>query len=107
MQSKTSDGRGHPPGSGHSSRDKNLFDYLIRISEKHGVNHDRLLKKMVEARDNEKSVCKNLMIQCLGKPKNYAVFRITRKNNIVAQFRIPNYLLEEEDDLKIKPANSV
>jgi len=89
---------GRPPSPWHSYYDKRLFAYVVRISEKHGVNTDRLLKKMIEARENEKSAYKTLMIQCRGKTKNYAIFRITSKGSLVAQLRIPNYLLGTDVD---------
>jgi len=95
--------RGRPPSPWRSYYDKRLFAYVVKLSEKHGVNLDRFLKKIIEARENEKSVCETLTIQCRGRTEDYAVFRITRKGRLVAQLRLPNYLLVAEGKLKIKP----
>lgn len=102
--SKITDGeRGRPPSPWRSYYDKRLFTYVTRISQKHGISLDKFLKKIAEARENEKSACKTLTIQCRGKTKNHAVFRITRKGSLVAQLRIPNYLLEAKSELRDKP----
>ncbi|WP_309492072.1 hypothetical protein [Candidatus Hecatella orcuttiae] len=107
--SKITDGeRGRPPSPWHSYYDKRLFTYVTRISQKHGISLDKFLQKIVEARENEKSksACKTLTIQCRGKTKNHAVFRITKKGSLVAQLRIPNYLLDTKDKLKDKSSIS-
>lgn len=106
MKSKITDGRGRPPRPWHSYYDKRLFTYIIRIAQKHWIDPDRFLKKMVEARENEKSTCKTLRIQCREKTKNYTVFRITKKDSVVTQLRVPNYLLEAEGKL-INPNTDV
>jgi len=95
------DGRGRPPNPWHSYYDKRIFTYVVGISQGYGINPDRFLKKIVEAREKEKSTCETLTIQCRVKTKNYAVFHITRKGKVVTQLRIPNYLLETESKLKI------
>jgi len=88
--------RGRPPSPWHSYYDKRLFIYVTQISQKYGVSPNLFLKKIAEARENKKSTCKTLMIQCRVRTKDYAVFRITSKGSLVTQLRIPNYLLEEE-----------
>ena len=93
-EGKTHRERGRPSKPWHSYYDKRLFTYIIRISQKHGVSSDRFLKKIVEASENEKSACDTLVIQCRGKTRDCSVFRITRNGSLVAQLRIPNYLLE-------------
>jgi len=94
MWSKTTEGkRGRPPGPWISRPRRGILAYVAGLSEKHGVSPDRLLKKIIEARENEKSVCKTLTIQCRVRTEDYAVFRITRKGRLVAQLRIPNDLL--------------
>jgi len=94
--------RGRPPSPWHSYYDKRLFTYVVRISEKHEINPDRFLKKIVEARENEESVCETLTIQCRVRTEDYAMFRITSKGRLVAQLRIPNDLLAAAIDKSIK-----
>jgi len=96
MRSKTGDGRGPPRRPWHSHYDKQLFAYVIGISQKHGVNPDRFLKKIAEARENKESTCKTLTIQCRGRTKDHSIYRITKKDSLVAQSRIPNYFLEDD-----------
>jgi len=95
MRSKEGDGRGRPRRPWHSAYDKQLFAYVIGISQKHGVNPDRFLKKIADAKENEKSTCKTLTIQCRERAKDYSLYRITKKGSLVSQLRIPNYFLEE------------
>ncbi len=95
MRSKAGGGRGRPPGPWRSHNDKQLFAYVIGISQKHGVNPDRFLKKIAVAKENEKSTCKTLKIQCRGRAKDYSLYRITKEGSLVPQFRIPNYFLEK------------
>ena len=95
MRSKTGDGRGRPRRPWHSAYDKQLFAYVIGISQKHGVNPDRFLKKIADARENKESTCKTLKIQCRGRTKDYSLYRITKKSSLVSQLRIPNYFLEK------------
>ena len=94
--------RGRPSSPWESHYDMRLFTYILRISQKHRVSPEKFLKKIAEARENEKSEYRTLTIQCRWKKKNQAMYRITKKGNLLAQLRIPNYLLDSEGKLKIK-----
>ncbi len=96
MRSKAGGGRGRPPGPWRSHNDKQLFAYIIGISQKHRVNPDRFLKKIAEARENKESTCKTLKIQCRGRTKDHSLYLITKKDSLVTQSRIPNYFLEDD-----------
>ena len=93
MRSKIAEGRGRPPKPWLSYYDKRAFAYIVGISQKYEINPDMLFKKMGIASENEKSTYKTLKIQCRGRIENYTAFRITKRDKLVTQLRIPNYFL--------------
>lgn len=107
MRSKMERERGRPPQPWHSYYDKRLFAYIIAISEKHGVNANKFLKKVREAQENKKVRMQPLTIQCREKTKEYSIFLITSKGKLVSQLRIPEYLLRETSNLKLKQENDL
>ena len=103
---KTADGRGPPPKPWHTYCDRQLFIYIVNISQKYKIAPEQFLKKIFDARENENAICKTLTIQCREKADDYAVFRISRGESLVSQFRIPNYFIGM-DFLKSVPASSL
>ena len=99
--------RGRLPKPWHSHYDKRLFAYIITIAEKHGVDPNRFLKKSVEAQVKKRSICKPLTIQCREKTNEHSIFLITAKGKVISQLRIPDYLLKETSNLKLKPENDL
>lgn len=83
---------------GHTdSHDIKNFEYLSFISVKYDVDLSRFFDSMVEAWNQEKSVCDTLLIECRGKFRDQAVFLITSSGKIVTQFHISEHLLEKGD----------
>jgi len=104
---KTERERGRPPKPWHSYYDKRLFAYIIAISEKHGVDPNKFLKKVRGAQENKKIRMDHLTIQCREKTKENSTFLITSKGKLVSQLRIPEYLLKETSNLKVKQENDL
>lgn len=92
--------RGRPRGRSHSAIDTRLLEYLVKMSVKQRIDPNRLFDKIVEAWKNRKSWCKHLTIQCREKMRDRAIFLIIADHKVVAQFPIPEHLLEESAPLK-------
>jgi replication factor A1 len=93
-------GRGRPKGSLYSKSDIRLLEYLALISGKYEVDSDKFFGKIVEAWNQKKSVCDNLVIDCRRNFDSHAVFIITRSEKVVTQFRMPEHLLREKNPMR-------
>jgi hypothetical protein len=100
MGMKTSRDRGRPRGSHHGIADFTALDYINRISMKHDLDLNTFFSSFVEAWQCQESKCESLLIECREKTRDYSVFLITKGFNVVAQFHIPNHILQETDPLK-------
>lgn len=100
MRMKMSRGRGRPRGRYRSLADFRLLEYLALISMKYGLDSEDFFDSFVEAWKRQQSTCKNLLIECRKKARNYAVFLITNSCKVVAQFSISKRILEETSPLK-------
>jgi hypothetical protein len=100
MRMKMSRGRGRPRGKYRSSADFRLFEYLVLISMKYGIDSEKFFDSFVEAWKHQKCKCKSLLIECRKKTRDNAVFLITNGFGVVAQFSIPKRILEENRPLK-------
>jgi replication factor A1 len=72
-----------------------ITDYLYFLSVKYEVDVDNLFKGLVNARENHEVSCGKLSIQCRQKARDHDVFLITSGYQVVAQFFIPKYFLDE------------
>jgi hypothetical protein len=88
------------PHRGHESADSKLLQYLVLLSMKYGIDPQKLFISFVEAWKREQSACKGLLIECRKRTRDSAVFLITCSRKVVAQFPIPNRILEETNPLK-------
>jgi len=100
MRMKVSRGRGRPRGKYHSIANLRLLEYLALISMKYGIDSNDLFNSFVEAWKRQQSTCKNLLVECRKRTRNYAVFLITNGCKVVAQFSIPKRILKETSPLK-------
>ncbi len=100
MRVKRTRGRGRPRGKYCSSADFRLLEYLVLISSKYGIDSEKFFDSCVEAWKRRQSTCKNLFIECRKKTRDNSVFLITDSCKVVAQFPIPNHILEEPSLLK-------
>ncbi|MDH5437435.1 MAG: hypothetical protein OEX76_00865 [Candidatus Bathyarchaeota archaeon] len=100
MRMKVSRGRGRPRGKYRSIADFRLLQYLALISIKYGIDSEDFFNSFVEAWKRQQSTCKDLLIECRKRTRNYAVFLITNSRKVVAQFPMSKHVLEEINPLK-------
>jgi replication factor A1 len=77
-----------------------IADYLYFLSVKYEVEADRLFKGLVSARENHEVPCGKLLIQCRQKSRDHDVFLITSGYQVVAQFFIPKYFLDQPNQIQ-------
>jgi len=99
MRRKTIRGRGRPRGKHYSPVDAGLLEYLARISTKCEIDSGEFFENLVKAWKNQESACRGLTIQCRKKTQDDAVFLITSDQDVIAQFPVPKYILEEANPL--------
>jgi len=92
--------RGRPRGRYRALADLRLLEYLALVATKHGIDSNDFFDSFVEAWKSQQSRCKNLLIECRKRTRNYAIFLITNSRKVVAQFPIPERILEETAPLK-------
>jgi hypothetical protein len=68
-------------------------EYLALLSLKYGVDADEFFRALISAKNNRKSTCGNLSIECRKKQKKGLVVLITKGARAVAQLPIPEELL--------------
>jgi len=99
MRKKITTGRGRPRGRHRSPVDAGLLEYLAKISTKCEIDSGEFFEKLVKAWKNQESACMGLTIQCRKRTQNDAVFLITSDQDVIAQFPVPKYVLEEANPL--------
>jgi replication factor A1 len=75
-----------------------LGEYIALLSVKHSVYPAEVFQALINARDNGKSVCGNLTVECRGKVKGKTIFMIKKENTVVAQFRVDEVFLLRKDN---------
>jgi len=100
MRSKVWTTRGRPHGRHHSYGDMRLLEYLARISTKYGIDSEEFFNSFLDASQHQESKCGKLSIECRMRTRDYAIFLITRGSKVVAQFPIPERVLEENNPIK-------
>lgn len=93
-------GRGRPPNSMYSYKDKRILEYLARIAMMHEVDSHRFFDCILEAWNHKESECKQLVIRCRGKTDDSATFLFTNVHKVVAQFPIPTKILQGNNQLE-------
>ncbi len=78
-----------------------IADYLYFLSVKYDVEVDRLVKGLINARENKEVSCGKLLIQCREKTRDHDVFLITNGYQVVAQFFIPKSFLDQSQMHKL------
>ena len=97
---KLSRERGRPRGRYHNLADFKTLEYLVHISMKYGIDSNKFFISLVEAWGHQKSTVEDLVIECVKETKDKAVFLITKRVKVVAQFPIPKHILKETNPLK-------
>jgi replication factor A1 len=93
-------GRGRPPNSVYSYKNRRILEYLARIAVMHEVDSSRFFDCIVEAWNHKESECRHLVIRCRKKTKDAAIFLFTNVQKVVAQFRIPTTILQGDNQLE-------
>jgi len=76
-----------------------VADYLYFLSVKYEVDFDSLFKGLAHARENQEVSCGQLTIRCRQKARNHDVFLITNGYQVVAQFFVPKYFLDQPNQI--------
>jgi len=72
------------------------MEYLAKVSVKYGVDSNEFFNGFLDASQHQESKCGKLSIRCRVREQHYTVFLITRDWEVVTQFRMPEYLLNEK-----------
>ena len=96
MLYKSEGRRGRPNGRYRSQVDTQLLEYLAKVSLKYDVDSDKFFDSFLEAFKHGKSKCGKLSIGRRARRPDYAVFLITKGQEVVAQFRMSEHLLKEK-----------
>ncbi|NWG11124.1 hypothetical protein HXY33_05165 [Candidatus Bathyarchaeota archaeon] len=76
-------------------------EYLAFLSLKYEVDADEFFNALISAKNNRKSTCGNLSIECRDRQKKRIVLLITKGSKVVAQFPIcEEFLLEQNNPIK-------
>jgi len=63
---------------------------------KYEVDSDKFFNSFLDASQHQESKCGKLSIECRVREKGYTIFLMTRDWEVVGQFRMPEYLLNEK-----------
>ena len=74
-------------------REPKIVEHLAFLSIKYNLYLSELYRGLVSARKNRRSICQDLKIEYRGTIKDQAVFLITKKKVVLAQFRVAEEFL--------------
>jgi len=77
-----------------------IAEYLYFLSVKYEVDFNDLINGLIHAQENQEVSCRKLLIQCRQKAKSHDVFLITNGYQVVAQFFIPKYFLDQPHQIE-------
>ena len=100
MRNKVWTTRGRPSGRYYSYADIRLLEYLAKISMKHGIDSDEFFYSFLDASQHKESKCGKLLIECRMRTRDHVIFLITSGPKVVAQFSMPERVLEENNPIK-------
>lgn len=92
--------RGRPRGVYYSRSDLRTVEYIIELCTKYGIQRIEFFRTIVDAWNNGKATCQELTVTQRLKNKNGSIFLITQDNMVIAQFSIPEYILEDTDPFR-------
>ncbi len=91
---------GRRRGSRASQEDRKALTYLALIAVKYEVDSSELLGQVKEAWNQKESKSKQMTIKCRQKNEGSAVFLFSLGQKVVAQFPVPNKVLQGEYQLE-------
>jgi replication factor A1 len=74
-----------------------MTEYLAYLSVKNNIYLAELFHSLISAKENGKTNCQDLTVECRGSAKNGTIFLITKNSAIVAQFRVAEEFLLRKD----------
>ncbi len=92
--------RGRPRGISYSRPESKVLEYLAIVSAKHAIGMNEFFSTIVHAWEHDTARCRELTIQCRKRKNGHAVILITSESTVIAQFSIPERLLEEVNPLQ-------
>lgn len=92
--------RGRPRGMYHRVVDFTALEYIDRISIKYDLDLSNFFSSLVEAWQCRESRYESFLIECRQKTRDYAIFLITKGFTVIAQFHVPNRVLQETNALR-------
>ena len=75
--------------------------YLIWISKKYELDTHKFLECFLDAWSHEKSLCKDIALQCRQKTETDGVFLITQDRKVIAQLHLTKTALERLADVDL------
>jgi replication factor A1 len=100
-------GRGRPRGHRQSMAEATRLWYLIRVSEKYGLEPRRFLTCFLDAWVRGKSSYNGMLIQCRRKTESEGVFLVTQDQKVIAQLSLGEPLLKRLPDVDLECFPSV
>jgi len=83
-----------------SYKSKGIVEYLSGIAIKHQIEGEALLKCISKARVQTKAKCKKLLVVCREKTSDAAIYQFSANQKILAQFSIPDIILQGTKQLE-------
>ncbi len=84
----------------YSQSDIKLLRYLALISVKYNIGSDLFFETIVEAWYQQSSTCNDLKIASRKDLDGQPVFIITKRDKVITQFRMSEYLLKEKNPIR-------
>ena len=79
---------------------RSIGEYLAFLTVKYEVDPEKFLNALRLAREQEKTNCESLSIEFRGNVNKHHIFLVRNKSGVVAQFRVPDeFLLENQNSL--------
>jgi len=92
--------RGRPRNGRHSRATRAVLESLARIALSENIDSNELFNGLVDAWKQRESACENLVITRRKRTRDSAIFLFTTGQEVVAQFPVPEHILQENNPLK-------
>jgi len=74
-----------------------LEDQLAVLSAQHSIYPNELFQALIHAKEQGKSMVEDITVEYRGSVNNQAIFLITKDSKVVAQFRVSEETLQQND----------
>ena len=93
-------GRGRPPNSMHSYKDRRILEYLAKIAMTYKIDSSGFFRSIIKAWHYKEAKYEKLVIRCRKRTNDYAIFLFISVQKVVAQFPIPTSILQGKNQLE-------